>query len=73
MNNMIDYYPFQVQNKGGYVSFTSKIVYITSNVPLEKWWNLKDIQSFKRRITTIKTFEDKYLENKEAIDNILSD
>lgn len=55
MNNMIDYYPFKVQVKGGYVEFTSKKIYITSNVPLEKWWPGKDIESFKRRITTIRT------------------
>lgn len=52
MNNLIDYYPHQVQVKGGYVNFNSKRVYITSNKKIEDWWT-GDISSFKRRITRI--------------------
>lgn len=36
--NMIDRYPFQVQTKGGFIHFTSRLVVFTSNVHPDKWY-----------------------------------
>lgn len=55
MNNLADYYPMQVQIKGGYKKFTSKKIYITSNIELDKWWT-ENNDSFYRRITTFSRF-----------------
>lgn len=54
---MLDRYPFQVQTKGGYIQFNSKIIYITSPLHPEEFsvraapW--EDMQQLLRRITTI--------------------
>lgn len=53
-NNLIDYYPWRVETKGGTANFTSKFVYITTNYNPSEWWT-GDMSSFWRRV-------DKYID-----------
>lgn len=52
---LLDKYPFQVQNKGGYVKFNSPHIIFTSNYPPDKWITNESIvkEAFLRRIETI--------------------
>ena len=53
---LMDRYPMEVQTKGGSVQFTSKVIYFTSNVSVESWYDWEKFPSevkaaFMRRIT----------------------
>lgn len=54
MLRVMDRYPLKVPVKGGYVDFTSKIIYVTSNVKPEEWYSSENIkgklESLFRRI-----------------------
>jgi hypothetical protein len=47
-----DRYPYQVPIKGGYRQFTSKYIFITSNVEIDKWYKFEgyDTTALRRRI-----------------------
>lgn len=47
-----DRYPYQVPIKGGYVQFTSKHIFITSNVDIDRWYKFQgyDTAAIRRRI-----------------------
>lgn len=49
---IMDRYPYQVPVKGGYRQFTSKNLFITSNVDVERWYKFDgyDTAALKRRI-----------------------
>lgn len=51
-----DRYPYKVQVKFGYEEFTTKRIWITSNVPLEELYKFEGytIEAIKRRCTTIR-------------------
>jgi hypothetical protein len=48
-----DRYPLQVEMKGGKVNFRAKRVFITSNKPMEDWYDKEkyDIAALQRRVT----------------------
>nr|WBG01442.1 replication-associated protein [Army ant associated cyclovirus 2] len=53
-----DRYPYRVQTKGSSEEFTSKHIWITSNVPIENLYKFEgyDSEALRRRITTVKHF-----------------
>lgn len=48
-----DRYPYKVQIKGGFQEFTSKYIFITSNVDIDEWYKFigYDCKALERRIT----------------------
>lgn len=50
---LLDGYPMQLPKKGGFVSKNWEVVFITSNKPIEDWYNREEIEALKRRITRI--------------------
>ena len=67
MLRICDKYPLRVQVKGGFKQFTSKRVYITSNLDVDEMWNSeqkgysKSIAALKRRITSNRHLAIKYI------------
>lgn len=59
---ILDRYPVQVPTKGGFVWWCPETIIITSNVPLEQWYDYstrKDsLAALKRRITETTSFDD---------------
>lgn len=49
---IMDRYPYQVPVKGGYVGFTSKYIFITSNAAIENWYKFPNytVDAIMRRI-----------------------
>lgn len=46
-----DRYPLRLERKGGYVTFRSKQLIFTSNVPPEEWYkNIRNFDAFVRRV-----------------------
>lgn len=61
-----DRYPVQVPVKGGFVYAQWTTVIITSNRPVEEWYQ-QDLSAFKRRITRLeKDYNHAYQEDKQA-------
>lgn len=62
-----DKYPLRVPVKGGFEQFTSKRIYITSNVPYCDFWNCEQkgydasMEAFKRRITVEEELTEQYV------------
>lgn len=58
---LLDRYVVQVPVKGGFTWWTPKIVYVTSNYPIDKWYDFstryESQLALERRFTEIKTFE----------------
>lgn len=51
---LLDRYPMRVPVKGGFVQWRPRIIYVTSNVPPERWYrNIEDKRALLRRLTTI--------------------
>lgn len=50
MLKVLDRYPHKVEIKGGYVNLKAKTIIITSNEPIEKWYNRNEIKALERRI-----------------------
>lgn len=51
MLHLLDRYPFHVQYKGGYHTFNSNHIIITTNIPPEKWYpHVVDVDPLRRRI-----------------------
>ncbi len=50
---LLDRYPMQVPVKGGFVWWTPKTIWITSNKPIHEWYPFKDISPLERRISNI--------------------
>lgn len=54
MLKIMDRYPYKVQIKGGFEEFTTKYIWITSNVDTDKLYRFDGYtpEAFNRRITT---------------------
>lgn len=67
---LLDRYPMQVEIKGGFKNFNSKIIIFTSNHDPKDWFKgKKNKKAFERRISSIKHFEGG-LEEIEEIEDI---
>lgn len=59
---ILDRYPVQVPTKGGFVWWCPTVIMITSNVPIEQWYDYSTRQdslaALKRRIHEIRNFDD---------------
>lgn len=57
---LLDRYVVQVPVKGGFTWWTPKIVYVTSNYPIDEWYTfdnrLESLTALRRRFTEIKNF-----------------
>lgn len=49
---IMDRYPYRVPIKGGFRQFTSRIIYITSNVDIDRWYHFQgyDTAAIMRRV-----------------------
>lgn len=54
---LLDRYPIKVPIKGGFVNWKPKRIYITSNKPVNQWYNKDDIRALERRISKCFIFE----------------
>lgn len=55
-----------VNTKGGYVQWSPKIVYITSNYDVDEWYQI-DVTALERRITVVQKFGTEVTGNTEAV------
>lgn len=53
---LLDRYPYQGQNKGGYVKINSPFIYITCEHPPSDFWQDNELAQVTRRITEITEF-----------------
>lgn len=67
---LMDEYPCQVQVKGGFMNFSAKKLYITSNIEWNRWYKFDEFQdpeearySFRRRVNHILHFPTRYNPN----------
>lgn len=63
MLQILDIYPINVQVKGGFTYWCPEIIYITTNVPIDKWYPdaaEEHILAIKRRITTRVHFDKEF-------------
>lgn len=53
-----DRYPYRVPIKGGYEVFNSKVIFITSNVDIDKWYKFEGYspEAIYRRVTSLRRF-----------------
>ena len=64
---LADRYPLRVPFKGGFREFTSSVIYITSNIAPESWWNRDQkgyeasYAAFLRRVESITEFTDEWI------------
>lgn len=71
--NLIDQYPVQVEAKNGTRNFLAKKVWITSNQVWTNWWakefmaNTENKEAVERRITSVRVFNDKYVDGKDEV------
>lgn len=55
--HLLDRYPMRVPYKGAHYKFNSKIVVVTSNIPLEEQYpNIPDVNSLRRRFKEVRHF-----------------
>lgn len=66
---LLDIYPVQVPIKGSFVYLHATVIIITTNVPLEDWYDYtrrKDsYEAMKRRITVFREFKEPYVPEEE--------
>jgi hypothetical protein len=53
---VLDRYPIRVPVKGGFVAWRPKVIYLTSNLSPQEWYNLADNSALLRRLTTVTHF-----------------
>lgn len=66
---LLDRFPYQGQVKGGYVRINSPHIYITSDLPPERYWTGKDLGQMVRRIDEIRHLETEVSESTEVAGN----
>ncbi len=49
---LLDRYPYKIQYKGGFTTFRSKTIVITTNISPENWYpGVRDVTMLRRRLT----------------------